>query len=329
VYGQVVASGDTAYVVWQESVEGRNYDIFVRTSRDAVATFDNATNISDNAGFSEHPQAAASGQAVHVAWPDDTSGSREIMYARSTDAGQSFSEPVALSQGGDSFNAEIAAFENGVYVVWQERDRIMVRASTDAGQTFGEPVVVTEEGVHAESYPKVAAYGDGVHIAWLAEDGVYYSSSAGPSSPIKLSGDMPAGEAQIAAHENNVYVAWGGLHSAEVDDIYIARSADGGSAFGAPERIGSGLANPVNVELAVAPDGKVYVAVEADVGGNKEMMLLSSADGTAFSPAQNLSNNPGVSECPSVAVAGGNVLVVWEDGTTGNHEILLALRPAV
>lgn len=35
VYGQVAAEGDSVYVVWEESVAGRNYDIFVKTSRDA------------------------------------------------------------------------------------------------------------------------------------------------------------------------------------------------------------------------------------------------------------------------------------------------------
>lgn len=328
VYGQVVASGKSAYVVWQESVEGRNYDIFLRTSADAGATFGNATNVSDNAGFSEHPQIAVSGQAVHVVWPDDTAGERQVIYARSDNEGKTFSQPVALSEGGDSFNAEIAAFEGRVYVVWQEQDRIVARMSADGGETFGELALVTEEGVHAESYPKVAAYGDSVHIVWLAADGVYYSSSAGPAFPVKLSGDMPAGEAQVAAFENSVYVAWGGLDSAESDGIYIAKSTDDGSTFGAPEKIDAGLSSPLNVELAIAEGGKVYLAVQAAVEGNEEIMLFSSADGIAFSPAQNLSNNAGISECPSVAVAGGTVLVAWEDGTTGNHEIFFAQRPA-
>lgn len=328
VYGQVVTSGQNAYVVWQESVQDRNYDIFLRTSADAGATFGNATNVSDNDGFSEHPQIAASGQAVHVVWPDDTSGSREIMYARSVDAGQTFSDPVALSEGEDSFNVELATSGDMVYVVWQEQDRIVARTSVDAGETFGEPALVTDSGVYAESYPKVAAYGDSMHIVWLAEGGVYYSSSAGPAEPVKLSGDVPAGEAQVAAHENNVYVAWGGLPSAAADSVYIAKSTNGGSAFGAPEKIDAGLSSPVNVELAIAENGKVYLAVQAAVEDSEEIMLLSSVDGAAFSPAQNLSSNPGISECPSVSVAGNTVLVAWEDGTTGNHEIFLSRNSA-
>jgi hypothetical protein len=55
---------------------------------------------------------------------------------------------------------------------------------------------------------------------------------------------------------------------------------------------------------------------------------LARALGAEISPAQDLSGNPGISECPSVAVAGDTVLVAWEDGTAGNHEIFLARSPA-
>jgi hypothetical protein len=38
----------------------------------------------------------------------------------------------------------------------------------------------------------------------------------------------------------------------------------------------------------------------------------------------NLSNNTKISECPSIAMAGNNIYVVWEDMTPGNHDILYA-----
>jgi hypothetical protein len=36
----------------------------------------------------------------------------------------------------------------------------------------------------------------------------------------------------------------------------------------------------------------------------------------------NLSNNSGISECPSIAISNNNIYVIWEDFTPGNHEIL-------
>ena len=36
----------------------------------------------------------------------------------------------------------------------------------------------------------------------------------------------------------------------------------------------------------------------------------------------NLSNNTGISECPSIAISKNHIYIVWEDITPGNHEIL-------
>jgi hypothetical protein len=36
----------------------------------------------------------------------------------------------------------------------------------------------------------------------------------------------------------------------------------------------------------------------------------------------NLSNNTGISKCPSSAISKNHIYIVWEDITPGNHEIL-------
>ena len=63
VYAQVSTSGENVYIVWQESVgsnEAKDYDIFFIVSRDGGATFTSPINLSNNKGFSEHPQISAS-----------------------------------------------------------------------------------------------------------------------------------------------------------------------------------------------------------------------------------------------------------------------------
>ncbi|MGZ5551711.1 MAG: hypothetical protein ACXWE7_13085 [Nitrososphaeraceae archaeon] len=37
-----------------------------------------------------------------------------------------------------------------------------------------------------------------------------------------------------------------------------------------------------------------------------------------------MSNNPGVSECPSITISNNNIYVIWEDYIRGNNEILFA-----
>ena len=62
VYGQVRSSDNKIYVVWQESVPDsidRNYEIFFKKSSDRGNSFGEKIRLSDNIGFSEHPQMSA------------------------------------------------------------------------------------------------------------------------------------------------------------------------------------------------------------------------------------------------------------------------------
>lgn len=338
----MAAEGANVYVAWEESMDDpqRNDDIFFKRSIDAGSTFANAVNMSNNLGFSERPQLAVPGQNVYVAWTDDSSEVRQVMLAKSADGGRSFGCPLALSSlKSDSYNQEIAATGSAVYLVWQEHgtgdnDSVLGRASVDSCSTFRH-VVTIATGATAESFPKVATYGDTVHIAWsVAGAGVYYSKSedrgATISGPALISAGRPAGEAQVAAYGNDVHVVWGGLPDSRVGTAYRALSADGGNTFAPPSALESLLADPQNVELAIMPDQKdylVYVATQSQVSAkNDDILVATSADsGRTFGTfAANASANSGASECPSITVSGNNIYVAWEDLTPGNHDIFLA-----
>lgn len=353
VYGQVAAAGSNVYVVWQESANGRNYDIFFKRSQDQASTFENGsiTNLSKNSGFSEHPQLAVSENSVYVVWADNTSGNKEVLFAKSADSGSSFDKAKDLSDSSsDSYNQEIAAFESSVYVVWQEQDdegnnAIVFRASKDGGNTFEDPVIISESNsnVDPRSFPKVAAYGNAVYVVWSVtgdadrKPGLFYvkSSDHGDTfSPItRLNGSEDVGEAQVGAYQDDVYVIWGGQDTAAVDRLLYVKSSDGGKTFTGPASVeGTALVNPLNVELAVMPANNgtdqsyFYIASQVALSsGNDEILLVSSRDGGhTFAKAINLSNNTGISECPSITVSGNDIFVIWEDLTAGNHEIFLS-----
>jgi hypothetical protein len=230
----------------------------------------------------------------------------------------------------------MAAYGESVYVVWQERrestDAVVFRASGDGGRTFGEPVTIAESA-DVEAYPKVAASEDAVHIVWASpsQPALHYvkSDDAGAtfSQARELNAGQPVGEAQVAAYSDSVYVVLGGLASRPVDRAMYVASADGGATFGEPTGIGDSLAHPMKIELAIMPAQQghfVHVAVQVEwPPGNEEIMVVSSAGG-AFGQPVNLSNNDGISECPSIAVSGSSIFVVWEDRTVGNNEIFFA-----
>ena len=345
VYGQVAAWNNNVYMLWQDSVPPgyRNYDIFIKGSMDGGATFGTPVNLSNNSGFSEHPQIAAYDNKVYAIWADDTSGNREVLFTRSEDNGNSFDKINNLSNNtSDSFNQEIAVFGENVYVVWLDQDEnnntnILLKVSVDGGSTFGSTMNISSNA-NQETFPKISAYGSNVYVAWnmvkenqneRGNQGLFFVRSLDEGKTfgniIKLNREDNFGEVQVATYNETVYVVSGGLHSANVDGILFTMSTDGGGSFSQPITIdeNSTLVNPQNVEVS-AHNGQVsYISTEISVSGNEEIVLLEM-DGSNATRLVNLSNNAKVSECSSIALTNNNVYVVWEDISPGNHEILYA-----
>ncbi|MDP9462955.1 MAG: glycoside hydrolase [Thermoproteota archaeon] len=346
VYGQVAAWNSNVYLLWQDSIpsDQTNYDIFIKNSNDNGTTFGSSVNLSNNSGFSEHPQIAAYDNNVYAIWADDTSGNREVLFTRSVDNGTSFDKIKNLSNNtSDSFNQEIAVFGDTVYVVWLDQSdeddetNILLKASGDGGETFGRTVNISSNA-NQETFPKVAAFEGSVYIAWNTADnllderdneGLFFVRSLDGGNTfdniIKLNHENDFGELQIAAFDETVYVASGGLPSVDVNGVLFTKSNDGGRSFSEPVTIDEDgrFVNSLNVEVSAYDEKFSYVAAQVSVSGNEEILLLEMT-GNNSTRVLNLSNNPKISECPSIAIEGDNIYVVWEDMTPGNHEILYA-----
>jgi hypothetical protein len=260
-----------------------------------------------------------------------------VLFARSTDNGTSFGSVQNLSNNtSNSHNQEMAAYGDNVYVVWADQDEhentsILFRASGD-GATFGETINISSQA-NFGSFPKVAAYGNSVYLTWNvvgseANDGLYFAKSSDGGSTFgnvtKLDGDS-SGESQVAAYNDTVYVISGGLDSVEVNGLFLFKSSDGGETFADPVMIDAEgqFLNPTNVEIVSDGNDIAYIAGQVFSGGNEEILLMPISENNATGVV-NLSNNAKISECPSIAMAGDNIYVVWEDLTPGNHEVLYA-----
>lgn len=337
VYGQVAAWNSSVYVIWQDSVSGMNYDIFIQKSNDNGTSFGPPFNLSNNSGFSEHPQLSAYGSNVYAVWVDNTTGNRQVFFARSSDNGISFENTVTLSNNTlDSHNEEMAAFADNVYVVWADRyehedTSIFLRASADGGATFNRTIKISSLA-NADSFPKVAAYGDRVYVTWNVigdgtNGGLYFAKSSDGGSTFgnatKL--DDSAGESQVAAYNNTVYVVSGGLDFGFMNGMLFLKSTDGGETFAEPALINPGgkFVNPMNLDVVASDHEVAYVAGQVFVLANEEILLLAISDNNA-TEVINLSKNEKISECPSIAMTADNIHVVWEDLTPGNHEVLYA-----
>lgn len=108
-----------------------------------------AYDLSNNAGISDEPDVAVSGNNVFVVWRDSTPGRGEIFYTRSTDGGATFSSTVNLSNNtGSSIEPVIAISGNNVYVVWSENtsgnNEILLRKSINSGAAFGSTINISQ-----------------------------------------------------------------------------------------------------------------------------------------------------------------------------------------
>jgi hypothetical protein len=159
---QITAQGNNVYVVWWDNRTG-NWEVFSRSSTDVGETFSEAVMLQGigNSTFRLAPpqpniisvdtMLAASENNEYVVWWDNKTGNWEVLFARSTDNGATFAEPINISNSPElrSIGARIAAQGDYVYISWVEinpetaqRD-VSVRTSSDQGETFDEPIMLT------------------------------------------------------------------------------------------------------------------------------------------------------------------------------------------
>ena len=363
IYGQIAAFENNVYVVWQESVTEslpeHNYDIFFVRSEDKGKTFEMPINLSNNIEFSERPQIAVTRNGVFIVWTDTIdSNNKKIIFTKSIDNGKTFSNPVTLSNNSkNSYNVEISAFNENVYVVWQEQgynntgeanDSIIFKSSIDNGNNFNDPIELTANT--SDAFPKINSYGNNVYIVWNNENkknnGLFFVKSLDKgynfSKLIKLSDDVNSGESQLTVNENEISVVWGGFLAKNIDNIYYVKSNDNGNTFTYSKtfyektitpnntieynKLNKIINNPLNVEV-INNDNLSYVVWQNTFSKqNQDILLtvLNNQTGNNFMKLLNLSNNTSISECPSIAISNKNVYIIWEDFIAGNHEILFA-----
>ena len=306
--------------------ERLSYSQVLEDNGNANITFD-IKNISDNIRDSVYPQTDSSENRVFVLWQDNLFGQNrmnyDILLKTSNDGGQTFGDVVNLSNNaGKTSFPKISSSQENVYVAWNidSDDRSVVGTNNMEG---------------------------GIFFVKSPDNGSSFDKE------IRLNTDEKPGELQIDASDNNVYVIWGSPdpstthHNSDQatttptsenvnsnnltgDGIYFTKSIDDGNSFTKPSFIQGQFLNPLNVDI-IHHSNKLIVAIQATplnntVEGNQDIFLMGSQDmGDSFlSESVNISNNAGISECPSMTVlsAENKLFVIWQDRSPGNNEAL-------
>jgi hypothetical protein len=243
----------------------------------------------------------------------------------------------------DSIYGQIVAFENNVYVVWQESvtetlpehnyDIFFIK-SEDNGTTFTEPLNLSNNIEYSER-PQIAVSKEGIFIVWAdkvknnnnkqimftkSEDkGTTFSKVINLSSNL-INSDNP----EISAFNENVYVIWQGADQNNTNwndnnkNIVFKRSLDKGNTFNNSIDIIKSTKDPFPKINSYG--NNVYVVWNNENKNNSGLFFAKSSDkGSKFEKIIKLSHHRNSGES-QIAVDKNKILVVWGGFLSKNND---------
>jgi hypothetical protein len=323
-------------VVWIDATTGQ--DIFFSRSTDSGMSFSSPKNLSNGSSNAENPQVAvdASGK-ISVAW-DVTNA---VMFTYSAD-GASFSAPINLASNttGSSSPAMAVGADGSINIAWEDdfnsQAHISFSRSTDNGQSFSAATTVSNSGGNSTSAQVAVDGSSNVHIVWVSDSPgnfvIMYnrlSNGAASFSGAKMiSSTGNASNPQVGVDTSgNVQVVWQANTAAVANnDVFFARSTNGGGSFSAPQNISNNAGDSSSPSLTADALGNVNVVwMDTTPGKANTFFAQLPNGGTTFSTSQNLSNDAGPSSGALIASdKNGDLDVVWSDDTSGVNQILFS-----
>lgn len=282
---------------------------------------------------------AINGTNLHVVWDEYPDGGTtiEIYYANSTDNGETWNPPLAISivDSSDDQWPDIAVWDDNIHVVWgHEKDtteqyELCYRNSTDGGKNWNS-IQTIENSAATQGDANIVVNGSNVHVVWGAYVGnweTYYKKSTnsgitwGANIPISKIDGYNSDDAAIVVNGSNIHVVW----RDSVDEIIYRNSSNNGDTWN--DEIKITLADGIYSyapSIAVNNNSIHIVWVDAkdnyDYLGAYELYYKSSSDGGInFGSEIRLTNAPKNSILPSIASTNNYVHVVWQDNRTGGN----------
>ncbi len=279
-------------------------------------SFSNPVPLDNRLGDQTDPHIASSGSSVYAVWTNGSLVQGNILFAKSTDGGATFSTPIPLSDQTTSFSflPDVAVDNNNnnnVYVVWARVttvSEVVIVKSTDGGVNFGPPVVLNPGPLANGRNGEVAVSGNNVYVTWqdfsTSPDGsdseTFFASStdggATYSTPINISNNPGtlSKNPSIAAFGSNVHVAWSDCDNLMTNSnckILYTKSSNGGLGFTSPVALTAPESSLPDIKVF---GNNVYVVYGQAYPVNgvieRDVFLLKSTDGgQSFGSPVNLS----------------------------------------
>lgn len=283
----IAVAGSNIYVVWDDdTITADHLEIYFMNSSDGGATWKAARRLTHTPGVSQRPAIAVDGSNVYVVWEDDTPGNFDIYLKKSIDGGVTWQSAKRISSlKTNANNPRIAAKGSILYAVWQEE------------MPGGE--------------------GEEIYLKKSSDGGVTWQTAKNLSNNPGTSW-LPV----ITVNGSKVYVVWTEWALSNYE-IYFTKSSDEGASWRAGKRLSYNSGSSWYPDIAI--DGKrIYVVWADNTPVNNEIFFRKSNDeGKKWLAPKRLTNTPGHSWGPKIAVSGQNLLMIWYDYTPGREGIYL------
>ena len=341
-YARCIASnGNVAHVVWYDTRDG-NREIYYKRSTDGGVSWGADVRLTNDTAASYNPSIAVSGTLVHVTWYDKRiDNQNDIYYKRSTDSGINWGPDIRLtSDPASSVHPSIAASGNFVCIAFTDnrnsaKFEIYYMHSTNGGENWTTETQLTNALVWAIG-PSISISGSNVHLVWMDQrDGnyeIYYkrSTDGGITWDVdtRLTNDPATSTwTSVAVSDSNVHVVWHDIRDGNFE-IYYKHSTDDGLNWGADTRLTNDPSSSSYPSVTVS--GSYVHVVWQDIRAvYHEIFYKRSTDaGFTWSADTSLTNAPGYSGYPSIALSGTFLHVLWTDDRDGNLEIYYKNNPS-
>ena len=286
--------GRSVVVVWaDERRHDKTWDVYVRRSPDAGGTWEAEQMLSrfpkqTLADLAARPEMISDGQdRFWVVWLGLRNGRSRLYLNRSVDGGRTWTDPVSLTgQSQSVFAQRLVRSGERMLLVWQDartgKDRIYSVSSSDGGVTWTAPTRVDRIPTNLQVFA-----------------------------------DSPA---VVLGADGEAFVTWYDGRNGR-DDVFVARSSDGGRTWGA-EDVRLDMDEPGTAvsrfpKIAMAEDGRVAVAWEDDRAGHEGIYLRVRGNGPSPSWGPEVAVVPSgqkkkAARTPSVLWgSGGALYVAW------------------
>lgn len=308
--------------------DGSAADVFAAVSHDSGRTFGAPVRVNDQPGTARNsgeqaPRVAIDGDTIAVVWAAKQGSTFDVMYARSTDGGRTFSHGQAVHPAGLSGLRGWASIaidrDRRIHVLWLDGRNATAAAPTPMQMPMSH-------ATHAHG-------GDHAMVASSPRQDLFHAT---------IDPDGRIGEQLVAANvcfccktavvprpDGSTFVAWRHIFPGSARDIGSALLPPSSGAPAAISRVSDD-----HWHLEACPDdgpaavvdrmGGVHIAWPTLVDGHKAIFYAHAADGRRFSARERVDADDAIdANHPQIALTpDGHVVVLWDEATSGGTAVL-------